>query len=203
MAVRGILWRPNPHLVEAKDAEAKSQSQHVECLARPTNANEHHHSYINNSNLLRKMSSTSSTEKTTSSFCTLGGMMTANFNSINMPPIVTSNPTDRASVAAAAETIDTSDNTTHDHHAADDGNSTNNNHNQSSSTNNEDHSAMHHDSHNNMSMMSQGTVMYMDGFQSALFHNSQTPPPCLNFLHPTVSVCSDVFGSLNGNCAKH
>ena len=42
---------------------------------------------------------------------------------------------------------------------------------------------MDHSSHNNMNM---GTVMYMDGFHSALFPPSNSsPPPCLNLFHPT------------------
>jgi hypothetical protein len=80
-----------------------------------------------------------------------------------------------------------SNNSTRDHSNATDDNSNSNS--STNSNHDEDHSAMHHDdkSSHSMSMMSQGTVMYMDGFRSALFHNSQTPPPCLNFLHPTVS----------------
>ena len=47
---------------------------------------------------------------------------------------------------------------------------------------NHDHNNMNHD----MSMMGSGTIMYMDGFHSALFHSTpESPPPCLNFLHPT------------------
>lgn len=94
---------------------------------------------------------------------------------------LSSMPKNHASGAAAIDASTT--NTTHDdHHGSD-----NNGHNHSSTNHDEDDNAMHqhdHSSHS-MSTMSQGTVMYMDGFQSALFHNSQTPPPCLNFLHPT------------------
>eukprot|EP00984_Skeletonema_dohrnii_P012833 scaffold5238_cov140-Skeletonema_dohrnii-CCMP3373.AAC.7 len=119
------------------------------------------------------------------SFCTMGGMMmTANFHAINMPVV---NPTEQASeenkiVGAAANNThhNVTGNTTSNDTTIDD-------HNQSSSMNHDDHSSMHHHDHSShiMPTMSQGTVMYMDGFQSALFHNSQNPPPCLNFLHPS------------------
>jgi hypothetical protein len=50
---------------------------------------------------------------------------------------------------------------------------------------NMDDNTNNHSSHS-MSMMSEGTIMYMDGFHSALFHSTpQNPPPCLNFLHPS------------------
>lgn len=56
-------------------------------------------------------------------------------------------------------------------------------------TNAHDHSNMNHGDHSSQSneMMSpMGTIMYMDGFHSALFPpSSQPPPPCLNFLHPS------------------
>ncbi len=52
-----------------------------------------------------------------------------------------------------------------------------------------DHSSMNHGDHspeNHETMSSMGTIMYMDGFHSALFPpSSQPPPPCLNFLHPS------------------
>ncbi len=126
--------------------------------------------------------------------------MTANFNT-NMPVIT---PADHSS-SGANKIIGTTDNSTHDHYTADDkkgSNDTIDNHNQSSSssTNHEDHSNMHHQDHSSsshsMPMMSQGTVMYMDGFHSALFHNSQTPPPCLNFLHPTVRYIFSMYYDL-------
>ena len=113
-------------------------------------------------------------------------MMTANFHSINMPVV---NPTEPAS--EENKIIGASANNTHRNVTT--GNMTSNDttiddHNQSSSMNHDDHSSMHNHDHSShsMPMMSQGTVMYMDGFQSALFHNSQNPPPCLNFLHPSV-----------------
>ena len=108
--------------------------------------------------------------------------MTTNFNTINTPVI---NPTDHA--ASDTNEIDnlSANNKQHEHHHAADNNT--DTHNQSL-PDNEDHSEIHHhdhsSSHNSMPMMSQGSVMYMDGFHSALFHNSQTPPPCLNFFHP-------------------
>jgi hypothetical protein len=43
-------------------------------------------------------------------------------------------------------------------------------------------------SHDNMSM---GTIMYMDGFHSALFSSSETPPPCLNLFYPTWTLDSE------------
>ena len=70
--------------------------------------------------------------------------------------------------------------------------SSNNIHNTSSSNNiDHDNSNMNnhqtdqHSSHqHNMSDMNMnsggGTIMYMDGFHSALFHNQSPPPPCLN-----------------------
>lgn len=42
---------------------------------------------------------------------------------------------------------------------------------------------MDHSTHS-MSGMSMGTIMYMDGFHSALFSSSETPPPCLNLFNP-------------------
>lgn len=60
--------------------------------------------------------------------------------------------------------------------------------------NNMDHNMendMDHDMNNDhsshgMSMMNSGTIMYMDGFHSALFHSSpQNPPPCLNLFYPS------------------
>eukprot|EP00985_Skeletonema_marinoi_P012191 scaffold5840_cov121-Skeletonema_marinoi.AAC.7 len=121
-----------------------------------------------------------------SSFCTMGGMMmTANFHAINMPVV---NPTEPAS--EENKIIGASANNTHRNVTT--GNTTSNDttiddHNQSSSMNHDDHSSIHNHDHSShsMPMMSQGTVMYMDGFHSALFHNSQNPPPCLNFLHPS------------------
>ncbi|KAL7534328.1 hypothetical protein ACHAWF_004796 [Thalassiosira exigua] len=47
---------------------------------------------------------------------------------------------------------------------------------------NHDHSAHSTPHHMNMN---QGTVMYMDGFHSALFSSSQPPPPCLVLFHPS------------------
>ena len=102
--------------------------------------------------------------------------MTANFNT-NMPII----NHEHAVISGSNQIIDTSVNTT-------DANNTNDNHNM----NHDDHNSMNHSDHSPhshshiMPTMSQGTVMYMDGFHSALFHNSQNPPPCLNFLHPSV-----------------
>jgi len=56
-------------------------------------------------------------------------------------------------------------------------------------TNAHDHGNMNHGDHFSEShemMSSMGTIMYMDGFHSALFPpSSQPPPPCLNFLHPS------------------
>ncbi len=51
-------------------------------------------------------------------------------------------------------------------------------HNEDSLSNEMDHSHQ---------MMSQGTIMYMDGFRSALFPSSQasSPPPCLNLFYPS------------------
>lgn len=62
--------------------------------------------------------------------------------------------------------------------------------------NNMDHDSMDHSTHNhnNSNMnhdmsnmnMNGGTTMYMDGFHSALFPpSSSPPPPCLNLLHPS------------------
>ncbi|KAL3799860.1 hypothetical protein ACHAWO_009981 [Cyclotella atomus] len=42
---------------------------------------------------------------------------------------------------------------------------------------------MDHSSHS-MSGMSMGTIMYMDGFHSALFSSSDPPPQCLNLFNP-------------------
>eukprot|EP00571_Detonula_confervacea_P012383 CAMPEP_0172302314 /NCGR_PEP_ID=MMETSP1058-20130122/4036_1 /TAXON_ID=83371 /ORGANISM="Detonula confervacea, Strain CCMP 353" /LENGTH=438 /DNA_ID=CAMNT_0013012739 /DNA_START=216 /DNA_END=1532 /DNA_ORIENTATION=+ len=44
-----------------------------------------------------------------------------------------------------------------------------------------------HDAHDMENMnMNSGTIMYMDGFRSALFPSSQSsPPPCLNLFHPS------------------
>lgn len=62
-----------------------------------------------------------------------------------------------------------------------------------------DHQTMDHDqhpsshSHSSMhnGMMSQGTIMYMDGFRSALFPSSSQPlPPCLNLFHPSWTLSS-------------
>lgn len=115
--------------------------------------------------------------------------MTANFNAMDMP---VNNPSEHASEANQIIGI-TPANITLEHNATDD--STNDNHNRNSSMNHDDHNSMHHNGHSShsMPMMSQGTVMYMDGFQSALFHNSQNPPPCLNFLHPSVRFCLYYF----------
>ncbi len=125
-----------------------------------------------------------------SSFCTPSGMMTMTANNFNTMKLVR-NPADHPIVSGSNQIGSSAD--------ADDGQETNDstidNHNQSSSSinqhdhmNQHDHNSMNHHDHSShsMSMMSQGTVMYMDGFQSALFHNSQNPPPCLNFLHPSV-----------------
>ena len=131
--------------------------------------------------MLSKATSNMKSSSEGSSFCTLGGMtMTPNFNAMDMP---VNNPPDHASES----------NQTLEHNATDDNTNDNHNHSSSSSTNHDDHNSMHHNDHSShshsMPMMSQGTVMYMDGFQSALFHNSQNPPPCLNFLHPSVRFC--------------
>ena len=119
-----------------------------------------------------------------SSFCTLGGMgMTANFN-MNMPII----NHEHAIISGSNQILDTSANTT-------DANNTNDNHNMS----HDDHNSMNHSDHSShshshsMPTMSQGTVMYMDGFHSALFHNSHNPPPCLNFLYPSVRFCETIL----------
>ncbi|KAL3781864.1 hypothetical protein HJC23_005404 [Cyclotella cryptica] len=51
---------------------------------------------------------------------------------------------------------------------------------------NMDHNMDNDDSSHGMSMMDSGTIMYMDGFHSALFHSSsQNPPPCLNLFFPS------------------
>src|SRR5210317_612993 len=96
-----------------------------------------------------------------SSFCTLGGMMTMTSNNFIS---LSSMPKDHVSGSGRAAAIDASTNTTHDdHHGSD-----NNGHNHSSTNPDEDDNAMHHHDHSShtMSTMSQGTVMYMDGFQS-------------------------------------
>ena len=144
---------------------------------------------------LRRQSSKMNSSSEGSSFCTPSGMMmTANFNTKNMPVI---NPTDHTSSSSTGsnQIIGTSaDNALGQNatgNSANDSTTDNHNHRSSSgsgSMNQHDHNSMNHHDHSShsMSMMSQGTVMYMDGFQSALFHNSQNPPPCLNFLHPSV-----------------
>jgi len=59
------------------------------------------------------------------------------------------------------------------------------------------HQTMDHDqdssSHESMhsTMMNQGTIMYMDGFRSALFPSSSQPlPPCLNLFSPSWTLTS-------------
>lgn len=56
-------------------------------------------------------------------------------------------------------------------------------HNDDSMSSDMDHG---HD-HNMPTMMSQGTIMFMDGFHSALFSSPQAsaPPPCLNLFYPS------------------
>ena len=115
--------------------------------------------------------------------------MAAHAYTMNMPVTTPNKQLSNNSTSA-------SDDDAHEHNTTHDGDdnksqqdSSHDFHYQSSDMNHEDHSSMnHHDhsSHHSMPMMSQGTVMYMDGFHSALFHNSETPPPCLNFLHPSV-----------------
>jgi len=146
-------------------------------------------------------------------------MMTANFNTKNMPVI---NPTEHTSSSSTGsnQIIGTSaDNALGQNatgNSANDSTTDNHNHRSSSgsgSMNQHDHNSMNHHDHSShsMSMMSQGTVMYMDGFQSALFHNSQNPPPCLNFLHPswtlhtpskflTAMLCVTIMGMLVEAC---
>jgi len=59
-------------------------------------------------------------------------------------------------------------------------------HDHDSMNHNEMNHEMNHSSHSSMHMMNQGTIMYMDGFHSALFPSShQLPPPCLNLFHPS------------------
>jgi len=141
-------------------------------------------------------------------------MMKANFNTMDMPVM---NPADHTIMSGSNQIIGISA----DNNAHETNDSTTDNHNQnsssssssSSSMNQHDHNSMNHHDHSShsMSMMSQGTVMYMDGFQSALFHNSQNPPPCLNFLHPswtlhtpskflTAMLCVTIMGMLVEAC---
>jgi len=68
------------------------------------------------------------------------------------------------------------DGSTHDMHGMD------NDHNHNAM----DHNTMDHSQSDNSMSMGSGTIMYMDGFHSALFpSSSQAPPPCLNLLHPS------------------
>ena len=106
-----------------------------------------------------------------SPFCTMGEMMHSNTSSAGRLKLVDNNdwptivPNDSAHGDGGSER-----NENHRHH--------------NESTSNEmDHS--HHD--HKMPVMSQGTIMFMDGFHSALFPSSQasSPPPCLNLFYPS------------------
>jgi len=100
-------------------------------------------------------------------------MMGYDHNNIQLPVIMTD---------------DMDGNNGHDMHQMDHGNM----------DHNMDHGNMDHNMDHDMggmdhgmSHMSMGTIMYMDGFHSALFSTSDTPPPCLNLFYPTLTLDSE------------
>ena len=86
-------------------------------------------------------------------------------------------------------TDDTDGNNGHGMHQMDHGNMDHGNMDHGNMDNNMDHDmgGMDH----SMGHMSMGTIMYMDGFHSALFSSSDTPPPCLNLFYPSLTLDSE------------
>lgn len=148
-------------------------------------------------------------DTTTSSFCTMGGMMN-NYNddmhkmyrrqllgkqyNADLQVILPDDHNMHNDIGIESDTTSGGPlepgiphNQIHDH---DDHNTSSNNniHNTSSNNINHDNNMNNHQTdhshHHNMSDMNMnsggGTIMYMDGFHSALFHNQSPPPPCLN-----------------------
>jgi len=142
-----------------------------------------------------------------SSFCTIGGMMQTMYNNdmhkmykhqytTDMQVILPDGHNMHNDIGIESDSASGGPlepgiphNQIHDH---DDHNTSSNNNIHNTSSNNinhddnnmNDHQSDHHSSHHNMSDMNMnsggGTIMYMDGFHSALFHNQSPPPPCLN-----------------------
>ena len=133
-----------------------------------------------------------------SAFCTMGGMANSNdmhkMNKLSdMQVILPDDHNMHNDIGIESDTTSGGPlepgiphNQIHDH---DDHNTSSNNNIHNTSSNNINHDDMNnnqndHSHQHNMSDMNMnsggGTIMYMDGFHSALFHNQSPPPPCLN-----------------------
>ena len=119
-----------------------------------------------------------------SNFCTMAGMEMLSHHNRNMISggehnIIRSqwsSPKSDLPVIMADDATDTDSESDHNTHQMD-----HSSHSMDHTMDGMDHSSMGHD----MKGMSMGTIMYMDGFHSALFSSSETPPPCLNLFNPT------------------
>jgi len=147
-----------------------------------------------------------------SSFCTMGGMMTMNNNDMHkiykhqyttdMQVILPDDHNMHNDIGIESDSASGGPlepgiphNQIHDNHNA----SSNHIHNTSTSNNinhddmnnhQTDHSHQHNMSDMNMNSGG-GTIMYMDGFHSALFHNQSPPPPCLNLFSSSWTLHSE------------
>jgi len=149
-----------------------------------------------------------------SSFCTMGGMMQTMYNNdmhkmykhqytTDMQVILPDDHNIHNDIGIESDTASGGPlepgiphNQIHDH---DDHNTSSNNiHNTSNNINHDDNMNNHQTDHShqhNMSDMNMnsggGTIMYMDGFHSALFHNQSPPPPCLNLFSSSWTLHSE------------
>jgi hypothetical protein len=118
-----------------------------------------------------------------STFCTMGNMMHKS-SAVRRRKITAKSSNNDNNRRDAYIPVIIPDETTHGDGSGSESDEIYRHHDHDNIGNDMDHS---HD-HNIPMMMSQGTIMFMDGFRSTLFPSSQTsspPPPCLNLFYPS------------------